>query len=115
MPPRPSRIWALVSFVRLTPLLLRKVAICWPVASVTIFARSRLRKARLRSGSLNGIDAGAPIACGGRCLSGSTMEVSIRIARLNLFAGTSRFGFRLAEVIEPAKVRDPRADEARLA
>ena len=64
----------------------RKLAICWPVASFTILARSRLRKARFRRTSLK------PVLFGGRLrrqvLSGSTMRVSIRIARLNLLAGT---------------------------
>ena len=48
-PFEPSRICAVVSLVSVTPLLLRKVTICWPVASLTMFALVRLRNARFSS------------------------------------------------------------------
>ena len=60
------------------PLLFRNVTICWPVASLTMFALVRLRKARFASRP----------AKPGRNWSGLTMRVSIRIASLNFAAGT---------------------------
>ena len=53
-PPSPSRICALVSGVTATPLDCRRAAMPCPVASSTIFARARLRKARLASMSSRG-------------------------------------------------------------
>ena len=47
-----------------------------------MFARVRLRKARLRRRSSSGIEAAPPNVLGGRFLSGSASSVSIRIARL---------------------------------
>jgi hypothetical protein len=75
-------------------LLFRKVAICWPVASFTIFARVRFRKARFARGSLN-VTVGLPKVPRGRFFRVVTSVVSMRMARLNLFAGTVRLG-RLA-------------------
>jgi hypothetical protein len=63
-------------------LFLRKVTICWPVASLTMFARSRFRKARLFSGAAS--------VTTGSVRSGLTSFVSIRIALLNFAAGTVR-------------------------
>ena len=87
----PSRSCFLVSLVTFTPLFFMKVTICWPVASRTIFARVRLRKARLARGSSKGT-AGPPNEPVGRFLSGLTSVLSIRMARLNLFSGTARPG-----------------------
>ncbi len=88
-PPEPSRIWALVSLVTGTPTFCSFVTICGPVASETMPARVRLRKARLRSGALKPSDSLPPNVLAGRCLSGSTMRVSMRIALLTLLAGAS--------------------------
>ena len=60
-PPLPSRICALVSGGHVDALALERAAatICWPLASLTMLARVRLRKARLRRRSSTGIDGRA--------------------------------------------------------
>ncbi len=83
-------LW-LGELVRVTPLLFKNAAICWPVARFTIFARAKLRNARFALGSLNGTE-GPPKVSGGRFLSGSTSDVSMRMARLNLRAGMTSLG-----------------------
>src|SRR5262249_20937969 len=82
-PPFPFLIWAFVSFVIERPLLFRNVTICWPVASLTMFARSRLRNARFFSGSGSGT---------GSVRSGLTSFVSIRIALFSSAGGTISAG-----------------------
>jgi hypothetical protein len=85
-------IWALVSGLMATPLFTSRATICWPLASCTMFARVRLRKARLRRRSSNGIESRAPNVLGGRFLSGSVSRVSTRIARLTPLPGAARAG-----------------------
>ena len=92
-----------------------KAAICWPVASLTICARVRLRKARLRRGSSGGSRSRRSDSAR-RFASGSTRRVSIAFARLNLAADTVEVGAAgLAEVVEAAEVGDPVARQPRVA
>ena len=88
-PPEPVRISALVSGVDRDTEVDQLWAICWPLASLTILARVRLRNAKLRRRSLKPIEFAPPNVLGGRCLSGSVSRVSIRLAMLTLLAGAS--------------------------
>ena len=75
----------------MTPLAARNAAICWPVASLTIRARVRLRKARLATiGSVGGCVS--PNEPGGSAASGLTSAVSMRRAMLTPAGGWSAAG-----------------------
>ena len=71
----------MVSVATLTPLLRRNAAICWPLASLTMWARVRLRKARLRA--IAGTLSLPPKVLGGRSASGWVSRESIRMAWLS--------------------------------
>jgi hypothetical protein len=86
-----------------TPLLRRNVTICWPVASLTMFARVRLRKARFASGrearqELERVDDA-------RVDPHRLVELRRRHAERRVPAGRKSY--------RPPEVGDPRADAAR--